>query len=51
VHLRGEVLRPDGSEVLTADDTGAIEDGAAMGHAMGKALLAQAGPDFFTWRS
>lgn len=50
IRLRGEVLRPDGSEVLTAAESGAIEDGAEMGRAMGTALLSQAGPDFFSWR-
>ena len=51
IHLRGEVLRPDGSEVLTAADSAPIEDAAAMGEAMGKSLLSQAGPDFFSWRA
>jgi hydroxymethylbilane synthase len=50
IRLRGEVLRPDGSEVLTAADSAPIEDGAEMGRAMGARLLGQAGPDFFSWR-
>ncbi len=50
LHLRGEVLRPDGSERLTDARTAPIEDGAEMGRAMAAHLLTQAGPDFFTWR-
>lgn len=44
--LRGEILRPDGSEVLTDEVSGAISDGADMGRAMGEALKLRAGPDF-----
>ncbi|WP_101068714.1 hydroxymethylbilane synthase [Roseovarius salinarum] len=51
LRLRGEILRPDGSERLTDDRTAPVEDGAALGHDMGKALLAQAGPGFFDWRT
>lgn len=51
VRLRGEVLRPDGSENITGDMTGAIEDGPAMGIKMAKTMLAQAGASFFEWRS
>lgn len=47
LRLRGEILRGDGSEVLTDDVTGAVSDGADMGRAMAARLLAQAGPDFF----
>lgn len=50
VHLRGEVLRPDGSEVLRDSDAAPVEDAAALGHEMGKRLLQRAGPDFFSWR-
>ncbi len=51
LRLRGEILRPDGSEVLRDDRTAAIEDGAELGRAMAADLLAQAGPGFFDWRS
>jgi hydroxymethylbilane synthase len=51
VRLRGEVLRPDGSDNVTADMTGAIADGPAMGIEMAKTMLAKAGPSFFEWRS
>ncbi len=47
LRLRGEILRPDGSQSFTDDVTGAIEDGEEMGRAMAEKLLAQAGPGFF----
>lgn len=50
LRLRGEVLRPDGSEVIRDERSCAISDGAALGTAMAKDMLAQAGPDFFSWR-
>ena len=45
--LRGEVLRPDGSEVITAERRGSALDGAAMGHDLAEELLGRAGPNFF----
>jgi len=50
LRLRGEVLRPDGSERLMDEVSGAIEDGADMGRDMAARLLAQAGDGFFDWR-
>lgn len=50
LRLRGEVLRPDGSESIADEQTCAIEDGAELGRAMAAKLLKQAGPDFFSWR-
>ena len=50
LRLRGEVLRPDGSEVIADERVCAIEDGAALGADMARAMLAKAGPDFFSWR-
>lgn len=50
IQLRGEVLRPDGSEVLNDSGDAPLEDGAKLGHEMGKQLLERAGPDFFSWR-
>jgi hydroxymethylbilane synthase len=50
LRLRGEILRPDGSEALSDDVTGAIADGPEMGRAMAETLLAQAGPGFFDWK-
>lgn len=45
--LRGEILRPDGTTVLTDQVTGPVATGADMGRAMGERLLSQAGPGFF----
>ncbi|MBA84884.1 MAG: hydroxymethylbilane synthase [Rhodobacteraceae bacterium] len=50
LRLRGEVLRPDGSEVIADDRTCPIEDGPELGRAMAADMLAQAGADFFSWR-
>ncbi|PCJ06907.1 MAG: hydroxymethylbilane synthase [Rhodobacteraceae bacterium] len=50
LRLRGEVLRPDGSEAIADDQTCAIEDGADLGREMAAKLLAQAGKGFFDWR-
>ena len=50
LRLRGEVLRPDGSEVITDDRTCAIADGADLGAEMARDMLAKTGPDFFSWR-
>ena len=47
--LRGEVLRPDGSEVIKGTRTGPIATGADMGRDLAQELLASAGPDFFDW--
>ncbi|MCA0871761.1 hydroxymethylbilane synthase [Seohaeicola saemankumensis] len=49
LRLRGEVLRPDGSEALADDRTCAVADGAALGAEMARDLLAKAGPGFFSW--
>ena len=47
--LRGEVLRPDGSEVIKGMRAGPIATGADMGRDLAQELLASAGPDFFDW--
>lgn len=47
LHLRGEILREDGSEVLNDATSGPIADGPEMGRAMAAALLTRAGPGFF----
>jgi hydroxymethylbilane synthase len=49
LRLRGEILRPDGSEVLTDDRSAPVEDGAALGAAMARDLRAKAGEGFFDW--
>jgi len=51
LRLRGEVLRPDGSEAIDDDQTCPIEDCAALGREMAMKLLQQAGPGFFDWRN
>lgn len=45
--LRGEVLRPDGTAVITGERRGPSADGAAMGTDLAAELLGRAGPDFF----
>ncbi|MEQ6250746.1 hydroxymethylbilane synthase [Sulfitobacter sp. HNIBRBA3233] len=50
LHLRGEVLRPDGSEALDDAVSCPIEDGPEAGRVMAEKLLAQAGDGFFDWR-
>ncbi|MFK7744434.1 MAG: hydroxymethylbilane synthase [Roseobacter sp.] len=49
LHLRGEVLRPDGSEALSGERRGPIADGPEMGRALAQELLERAGPAFFDW--
>ncbi len=45
--LRGEVLRPDGTQVITGERRGLASDGAAMGTDLAAELLTRAGPGFF----
>ena len=49
LRLRGEVLRPDGSERIHDEASVPVEDGAALGRAMARNLLQRAGPGFFDW--
>ncbi|MCF7746001.1 hydroxymethylbilane synthase [Sulfitobacter sp. M39] len=49
LHLRGQVLRPDGSEAIAGDRSGPISDGGLMGVDLAQDLLSQAGPGFFDW--
>lgn len=51
LRLRGEVLRPDGSEAIAETVTGSAKDGMEMGRELAASLLKQAGPGFFDWRS
>ncbi|SHJ59858.1 hydroxymethylbilane synthase [Shimia gijangensis] len=51
LRLRGEVLRPDGSESISEDRTAPVEDGAKLGKEMAQSLLVKAGDGFFAWRS
>ena len=47
LRLRGEILRPDGSERLDVDLAGAAGDGAALGAAAAADLRGRAASDFF----
>jgi hydroxymethylbilane synthase len=49
--LRGEVLRPDGSEAISDAISGPIADGSEMGKSLAKTLLNRAGDGFFDWHS
>ena len=44
--LRGEILRPDGSQAITGELRGPVADGAALGEALARQLLAQAPAGF-----
>jgi hydroxymethylbilane synthase len=48
--LRGEILRPDGSEVIAGTRRMAVSDAAAAGADLARELLAQAPAGFFDWR-
>ncbi|SFD31457.1 hydroxymethylbilane synthase [Tropicimonas isoalkanivorans] len=50
VTLRGEILRPDGSDCHADAETAPIEDAADLGRALAARLLDRAGPGFFDWR-
>ncbi|MEH7828289.1 hydroxymethylbilane synthase [Gemmobacter denitrificans] len=50
ITLRGEILRPDGSETITGSVSGPVADGAALGTELARQLLAQAPKGFFDWR-
>lgn len=49
LRLRGEILRPDGSEVLTEDRSAPVDQAAKLGADMARDLRARAGEDFFDW--
>ena len=50
LHFRGEILRPDGSDVLKVEASCAIADGVALGITLGEDLLERAPEGFFDWR-
>lgn len=50
IWLRGEILRPDGSDSLSQERRGAASDGVAMGVDLAQELLSRAPSDFFDWR-
>lgn len=49
LRLRGEIIRPDGSESLADEIAGPIEQGATMGTALAERLRARAPEGFFDW--
>ena len=46
--LRGEILRPDGSESVVGERRGPVGQGAEIGRALAEELLGRAGPGFFS---
>ena len=48
--LRGEILRPDGSEALRAEARAPLAEAAALGADLARGLLAQAPKGFFAWK-
>lgn len=51
LHLRGEILRPDGSEAIAGAMRGAASDAARLGEALARDLLARAPAGFFGWKA
>lgn len=49
IYLRGEILRPDGSECLADEGRAPIEDGADLGRAVAGRLRDRAPDGFFDW--
>jgi hydroxymethylbilane synthase len=50
IWLRGEILRPDGSERLETEGRAPIADAAALGRELAQGLKSRAPADFFSWR-
>ena len=50
IRLRGEILRPDGSEMLADAGEAPVEDGAELGRDIAARLLGRAPAGFFDWR-
>jgi hydroxymethylbilane synthase len=50
LNLRGEILRTDGSEALSDEQSGPVAHGAQIGREMAVRLLERAGEGFFDWR-
>jgi hydroxymethylbilane synthase len=47
LRLRGEILRPDGSECIEGEVSGPVSDAEALGTALAEELRGRADPDFF----
>ncbi|MFD1880362.1 hydroxymethylbilane synthase [Paracoccus pacificus] len=50
LRIRGEILRPDGSAVLTGERNGPADQAETLGRDLADELLTLAPADFFTWR-
>jgi hydroxymethylbilane synthase len=50
IWLRGEILRPDGSEAISGALSGPVAQAADLGTALAEDLLGKAGPGFFDWK-
>ena len=50
IWLRGEILRPDGSDCLADEGRAPLADAALLGREIAERLLARAPADFFDWR-
>ncbi|WGH79478.1 hydroxymethylbilane synthase [Jannaschia ovalis] len=50
LRFRGEILRPDGSDVLAEAGDAPVEDAAALGETLARNLLDRAPDGFFDWR-
>ncbi|EEW26956.1 hydroxymethylbilane synthase [Rhodobacter ferrooxidans] len=50
IWLRGEILRPDGSEVIAGEIRAAASDAAEAGRDLARQLLGRAPEGFFSWR-
>jgi hydroxymethylbilane synthase len=48
--LRGEILRPDGSEAIDGEVRGSLGDAADLGQDLAQRLLGQAPKAFFSWK-
>ena len=48
--LRGEILRPDGTQSISGERRGPVSDAAALGRDLAEELLGRAPKDFFGWR-
>jgi hydroxymethylbilane synthase len=46
LHLRGLILKPDGSQAIATERKGSATDAAAIGHAVGVELKQRGGPGF-----
>ena len=51
LRLRGEVLRPDGSEAINDDQSCPIEDGEKLGTEMASKILNNTPNNFFDWKN